>query len=584
MIAACAQTNEVCVTGEGCFSPVRGVTLIEKCAVGVRIKREAHRAVQNTVMRLVTKRKDPVLRGHRSALCFCSGTRQASHYTGPKSLRGGSGLRNKEQKPMIQPQAMQDAQAWLAGALEALRRPEASEYPEVDCLSQTWGTMAANRSVIGGPLMLNGRIYECGLGTHVQSRIEVTLPAPGVRLTGLAGPNDDSEVRAEGHPLDFAVEVNGVEVWRAEQRRVNTAPASVDADLRGASKFLLTVNGPMPSGHANWVDLRVTLADGRTCAIDCGPRPRPCVSFGVDEKSSQTQLFRWALTEEHCAPKDGKAVHRITRTDPVSGLQLRVDVTAYLDFPVVEWVARLRNTSGQTSPIVRDICSLDVSLALEEETYLNHNRGDYCTSDSYQPFRDRVRPGANLAFAPEGGCPTNKAWPYFNLEYPGAQSGVIVCLGWPGQWAARFQAQGGGVKVKGGQELTHFRLLPGEEVRTPLSVLLFYRGDRVQGQNIWRRWMVAHNIPRPGGAAARAVQRDLPGPAPVGKKRDRRNRPVSGGRGQTRLLVDGRGLVSGGGVVYAGRDLGAGPGAFSAGHSGGLGLCALQRHETGPVV
>jgi alpha-galactosidase len=39
-------------------------------------------------------------------------------------------------------------------------------------------------------------------------------------------------------------------------------------------------------------------------------------------------------------------------------------------------------------------------------------------------------------------------------------------------------------------------LRPGEEVRTPLVVLQFYQGERVRAQNIWRRWMLAHNLPR----------------------------------------------------------------------------------------
>jgi alpha-galactosidase len=53
--------------------------------------------------------------------------------------------------------------------------------------------------------------------------------------------------------------------------------------------------------------------------------------------------------------------------------------------------------------------------------------------------------------------------------------------------------------VRAGQELTHFRLHPGESVRAPRIVLQFWSGDRIQSQNTWRRWMLAHNLPRPGG-------------------------------------------------------------------------------------
>ena len=56
-----------------------------------------------------------------------------------------------------------------------------------------------------------------------------------------------------------------------------------------------------------------------------------------------------------------------------------------------------------------------------------------------------------------------------------------------------------GLQVRGGQELTRFKLHPGEEVRAPLAVLQFWKGDWIRSQNIWRRWMLAHNLPRPGG-------------------------------------------------------------------------------------
>ncbi len=78
--------------------------------------------------------------------------------------------------------------------------------------------------------------------------------------------------------------------------------------------------------------------------------------------------------------------------------------------------------------------------------------------------------------------------------------GFLVALGWPGQWAARFDRDDGKtLRIRAGQELTHFKLHPGEEVRSPLVALQFYRGDWIRGQNLWRRWMVAHNVPRPGG-------------------------------------------------------------------------------------
>ncbi|MGC8638567.1 MAG: alpha-galactosidase [Isosphaeraceae bacterium] len=133
------------------------------------------------------------------------------------------------------------------------------------------------------------------------------------------------------------------------------------------------------------------------------------------------------------------------------------------------------------------------------EFVLHHQTGDNCSAHSYEPHETPLPAGADHAFAPNGGRPTNGAYPYFNLAYDGG--GLIAVIGWPGQWSARFRRDGGrGLRVTGGQQLTHFTLLPGEEARGPLVVLQFWQGDRIRAQNTWRRWMVAHNIPRPGGA------------------------------------------------------------------------------------
>ncbi len=125
-----------------------------------------------------------------------------------------------------------------------------------------------------------------------------------------------------------------------------------------------------------------------------------------------------------------------------------------------------------------------------------------------------------------------------------------MVVGWPGQWAAQFtRDKENHLHVRAGQELTHFKLLPGEEIRSPLVVLQFWKGDRLRSQNIWRRWMMAHNLPRPGGklpppelvaSSSRALRRD---DRRQRAEPDHAHRPLSGRRPEAGLLVDGRRLV-----------------------------------------
>jgi alpha-galactosidase len=77
----------------------------------------------------------------------------------------------------------------------------------------------------------------------------------------------------------------------------------------------------------------------------------------------------------------------------------------------------------------------------------------------------------------------------------------MLAIGWPGQWAASFSRdEKTALRITAGQELTHLSLKPGEEIRSPLTALLFWQGDDVvPAQNLWRRWFMTHNIPKIDG-------------------------------------------------------------------------------------
>jgi di/tricarboxylate transporter len=89
-------------------------------------------------------------------------------------------------------------------------------------------------------------------------------------------------------------------------------------------------------------------------------------------------------------------------------------------------------------------------------------------------------------------------------------TGLTLAIGWPGQWSASFtRDNANGLRVRAGQELTHFKLHAGEEVRTPLIVMQFWKGDRIRSQNLWRQWMLKHNLPNPPSHQWRLVVRTI---------------------------------------------------------------------------
>lgn len=226
----------------------------------------------------------------------------------------------------------------------------------------------------------------------------------------------------------------------------------------------------------------------------------PPFSFTYDSRPFAEAAKAWNVTRASRKIDDARTEHVATWTDPATDLTVRCVAVAYADFPVVEWTLYFRNTGAKDTPIIKHINAIDmvVGQPSKSRVILHHNTGDLCTPDSYAPHADVLSPNSEKRISNTGGRPTQAAFPYFNVVWP--DMGAIVALSWAGQWTMSFKcSKANEVHACGGQELTHFRLHPNEEVRSPMGVVLFYKGDWLRGQNIWRQWMVECNLPRPNG-------------------------------------------------------------------------------------
>lgn len=227
-------------------------------------------------------------------------------------------------------------------------------------------------------------------------------------------------------------------------------------------------------------------------------KSKPPFSFNYGSKSSSELLPSWQFTSGNRKLDDAGTQRTLTWTDPNTHLTVRCVAIEYRDFPAVEWTVNFKNGGSAPAPILQNIQALDTVFQRDQdgEFVLHGTKGDWCMPDSFQPFRQTLEAKTSKRFAPFGGRPTNAAFPYYNLQMPGG--GVFLAIGWPGQWAGSFARDGDrGLHIMAGQELIRASLKPGEEIRSPLMAIIFWRGtDTVRAQNLWRRWMVAHNLPR----------------------------------------------------------------------------------------
>jgi len=214
------------------------------------------------------------------------------------------------------------------------------------------------------------------------------------------------------------------------------------------------------------------------------------------------QCLAQAKTERTVTRLEGRRTQTTLRWRLPDGLEVRCVAIQYADYPAVEWTLWFRNGSAKDTPILSDIRAADLELPGIGDPVLHHNIGSPASKSDYAPLITPLPMGTAKRISAAGGRPTNTDMSYFNLDW--GSHGWIAAVGWPGQWAAEFRrTRNDAVRLAAGQELTHFVLHPGEEVRSPLIVLLHWRAGRgedwIRGQNLWRRWMMAHSMPRPGG-------------------------------------------------------------------------------------
>jgi alpha-galactosidase len=362
----------------------------------------------------------------------------------------------------------------------------------------------------GTPLNIAGTQYVRGLYCHAASSLIVRLPGPAQRFTAVVGVDANGQTSGGRGSVVFRVRMEGKDLWRSGLMREGMAGAAVTAELSGAREFSLDIQDGgdgISCDQADWAEAKVTLADGSEIwlgdlpveGVQRGPHSMdPPFSFNYGGKSSRELLPGWKCTRETRAVDEQRTEHTLRYADPDSALEVRCVAVTYRDFPTVEWTLHFKNTGTADTPVLSEILSLDTRFERDAdgEFVLRHHRGDVCAPNSFEPMETKLTPGSEQKFASVAGRPTNGAWPYYRIDWPGG--GVIAVIGWPGQWSSAFLRDGGnGLRVCGGQELTHFVLHPGEEARSPLSVLQFYRGDPMRAQNVWRRWMFACNFPKP---------------------------------------------------------------------------------------
>jgi alpha-galactosidase len=235
-------------------------------------------------------------------------------------------------------------------------------------------------------------------------------------------------------------------------------------------------------------------------AVVSGQQAAP-ISFIYDGVDSRIAMKNWRRSITYRALDRRRTAWTLRYEEPSGPLAVKCTCIVYHDLPALDWVVEFSNQGTAPTPILESIQAMDVvwKAATAKGFLLHHSKGEFNSAESFRPVQEALVEGQPIVLEPNGGRSSDGHMPFFNLQWQ--NQGVIMALGWSGQWRASFARETAQtVRVQTGLARTHLRLLPGETIRTPRMVLLFWQGtDDIRGNNLFRQLIIKHYIPHRDG-------------------------------------------------------------------------------------
>jgi len=405
--------------------------------------------------------------------------------------------------------------AWMRRVL-AVPRPDrtVARRPTLQLLRQDHESLQLRRSVIRTPLRIGERTFTRGLGTHSVGHIRIRSPVAIERFGAHVGVDRNDRTAGGSGSVVFVVRAGRRELLRTKVLRGGSPGRRVDLAVGGAKALDLHVldagDGPA-CDHADWADAAVTLKGGKKVFLDelkfAAPPTagtRYPFSFLYAGRPSDGLLDAWPKQTRTRPSGRGRSVTDTTWRDPKTGLSIRCQVTRFGDFPAVEWVLYFENTAKADTAILSDVQALDVTFDSPRsgaKPYLLHRtNGAPSKPTDFESQTVAISAKRGQSLGGGGGRSSNRDFPFFKID--SARGSAVVAVGWSGQWLARLDCPDNKhLRLRAGQERTHFLLHPGERVRTPRVLLLFWEGDSPESNARFRQLIYKHYCaPRAGKA------------------------------------------------------------------------------------
>ncbi len=185
-------------------------------------------------------------------------------------------------------------------------------------------------------------------------------------------------------------------------------------------------------------------------------------------------------------PETFDYLDKIVLRNNEKGLEVTVEATEFTENATCQWTVYIKNTGNENSGVISDFYALDSSFTTGNAE-LYYSMGSDTAASDFSLIKKNLTSSAKT-FSGNEGKPTEKYLPYFNIK--SENGGMILGIGWTGQWIASLSEKDGVTDISVKQENFEAYLLPGEEIRSPLVSISFYEGSNpLKGFNLFRKWI-----------------------------------------------------------------------------------------------
>ena len=185
------------------------------------------------------------------------------------------------------------------------------------------------------------------------------------------------------------------------------------------------------------------------------------------------------------------------------GLQIECRIELFPKYNVVKWTNYWHNPTDHNSGIVSDLWDCDTLAEFDADPVKTRkNKHSVWETDTlklyitdganitdYDNMSRAVRfwPNETLKAANHSGRSGMGTSPFFDLNR--LEKGVLMAVGWTGQWNAQFERGNKDVRMLGRIEGVRFYMKPGEKFRTASTTVMEYSNGQDNAHNLWRRYI-----------------------------------------------------------------------------------------------